>query len=114
MRVAGLCTGADVRARRAARDRRAHRGRRASSAADLVVDAMGRRTPSAGWLSAVGAREPAVEARDRGFVYYTRYFTGPARPQRRGPALQPMGSFSLLTLDSDNDTWSVTAVRAHR
>lgn len=80
----------------------------AQVAADLVVDAMGRRTPSGGWLSAAGAREPAMEERDRGFVYYTRYFTGPNRPQRRGPALQPVGTFSLLTLDSDNDTWSVT------
>jgi 2-polyprenyl-6-methoxyphenol hydroxylase-like FAD-dependent oxidoreductase len=76
--------------------------------ADLVVDAMGRRTPSSAWLTAAGAREPAVEAQDRGFVYYTRYYTGAARPQRRGPALQPVGSVSVLTLDSDNDTWSVT------
>ena len=77
-------------------------------AADLVVDAMGRRTPSADWLAAAGARDPVVEARDRGFVYYTRYFTGPTRPARRGRALQPLGSISLLTLDGDNDTWSVT------
>jgi 2-polyprenyl-6-methoxyphenol hydroxylase-like FAD-dependent oxidoreductase len=76
--------------------------------ADLVVDAMGRRTPSAGWLADAGARGAAVEERDRGFVYYTRYFTGPTRPVRHGPALQPLGSISLLTLDGDNDTWSVT------
>jgi 2-polyprenyl-6-methoxyphenol hydroxylase-like FAD-dependent oxidoreductase len=76
--------------------------------ADLVVDATGRRTPSAGWLDAVGARAPYVESEDRGFVYYTRYFTGPDRPQRRGRALDPMGSVSVLTLDGDNDTWSVT------
>jgi 2-polyprenyl-6-methoxyphenol hydroxylase-like FAD-dependent oxidoreductase len=76
--------------------------------ADLVVDAMGRRTPSPRWLSAVGAPSPEVEEGDRGFVYYTRYFTAPHRPERRGPPLQPMGSVSLLTLDSDNDTWAVT------
>jgi 2-polyprenyl-6-methoxyphenol hydroxylase-like FAD-dependent oxidoreductase len=76
--------------------------------ADLVVDAMGRRTPSADWLAELGARPPYVESEDRGFVYYTRYFTGAARPQRRGPALDPIGSISLLTLDGDNDTWSVT------
>ena len=44
--------------------------------ADLVVDAMGRRTPSADWLAELGAREPLVDAEDCGFVYYTRYFTG--------------------------------------
>jgi 2-polyprenyl-6-methoxyphenol hydroxylase-like FAD-dependent oxidoreductase len=76
--------------------------------ADLVVDAMGRRTPTDGWLAELGARSPTVESADRGFVYYTRYFTGAERPQPRGPALTPMGSFSVLTLDGDNDTWSVT------
>ncbi len=76
--------------------------------ADLVVDAMGRRTPVVDWLTQLGAREPRVESEDCGFVYYTRYFTGATRPRRRGRSLVPMGSFSLLTLDGDNDTWSVT------
>jgi 2-polyprenyl-6-methoxyphenol hydroxylase-like FAD-dependent oxidoreductase len=76
--------------------------------ADLVVDAMGRRTPAERWLQALGARPPIVEARDRGFVYYTRYFTGPSRPPRRAAPLQPLGSVTLLTLEGDNDTWSVT------
>lgn len=76
--------------------------------ADLVVDAMGRRTPAAGWLTQLGAGAPHAESEDVGFVYYTRYFTGPSRPPLRGPALAPIGSFSLLTLDGDNDTWSVT------
>jgi hypothetical protein len=49
-----------------------------------------------------------VEAEDAGFVYYTRYFTGGTRPRRMGRALMPIGSFSVLTLDGDNDTWSVT------
>ena len=75
---------------------------------DLVVDAMGRRSPSAKWLEEIGATTPHVEAEDCGFVYYTRYFTGRDRPQRMGGALTPYGSFSLLTLDGDNDTWSVT------
>lgn len=76
--------------------------------ADLVVDAMGRRTPTGDWLSELGARRPHAESEDCGFVYYTRYFTGPRRPVRRGRALCPVGSFSVLTLDGDNDTWSVT------
>jgi 2-polyprenyl-6-methoxyphenol hydroxylase-like FAD-dependent oxidoreductase len=76
--------------------------------ADLVVDATGRRSRATEWLTQLGARAPEVEAEDKGFVYYTRYFTGPALPQRLVPALSPMGSFTLLTLQSDNDTWSVT------
>ena len=76
--------------------------------ADLVVDATGRRSPAERWLSAIGANPPAVEAGDRGFVYYSRYFTGPRRPVRMAANLTAIGSFSILTLDGDNDTWSVT------
>ncbi|MGO8960605.1 MAG: FAD-dependent oxidoreductase [Streptosporangiaceae bacterium] len=76
--------------------------------ADLVVDAMGRRSPSPKMLAAFGAREPYEHAEDSGFTYYTRYFTGPSRPAARGPWLMPLGTISLLTLAGDNDTWSVT------
>lgn len=76
--------------------------------ADLVVDATGRRTRAVEWIAGLGGRPPHVEADDKGFVYYTRYFTGPERPRRLGPAVIPMGSISVLTLDGDNDTWSVT------
>jgi 2-polyprenyl-6-methoxyphenol hydroxylase-like FAD-dependent oxidoreductase len=80
--------------------------------ADLVVDATGRRTRSGAWLAELGARPPTVTARDRGFVYYTRFFAG-TRPQRLIRAQTPIGSISLLTLDGDRtpdgcDTWSVT------
>ena len=107
VRVAGLCTGASA----VAGVPHVTGVRTAGSAelrADLVVDAMGRNTPSTAWLVAAGAAEPVVEQRDRGFVYYTRYFTGPDRPRLRAPNLQPVGSISVLTLDGDNDTWSVT------
>lgn len=76
--------------------------------ADLVVDATGRRSPSTRWLVDLGAPQPYTESSDVGFAYYTRYFTGPVRPRQRGRALMPMGSFSILTLDGDNDTWTVT------
>jgi len=76
--------------------------------ADLVVDAMGRRTRAADWIGALGSRPPEVEAEDKGFVYYTRYFTGPQQPVRKGPVLVPLGAISVLTLHGDNDTWSVT------
>jgi 2-polyprenyl-6-methoxyphenol hydroxylase-like FAD-dependent oxidoreductase len=107
MRAADLCTGADV-VPGVPHINGVRTADGAEFPADLVIDAMGQRTPSAGWLATAGAAQPAVEEQDRGFVYYTRYYTGPNRPQRRGPPLQPMGSVSVLTLDSDNDTWSVT------
>ena len=76
--------------------------------ADLVIDALGRRTPCRRWLAEIGARAPHVESLDRGFTYYTRYFTGLVRPELRAPGLSAMGSFSIATLRGDNDTWSVT------
>jgi 2-polyprenyl-6-methoxyphenol hydroxylase-like FAD-dependent oxidoreductase len=80
--------------------------------ADLVVDAMGRRSRAAELLIALGAREPQVEAEDSGFVYYTRYFTGPSRPALLAFPLVPIGTISLLTIYGDNDTWSVTIFSA--
>jgi len=76
--------------------------------ADLVVDAMGRRTPAADWLAELGGRAPYVESEDSGYTYYSRYFTGPSRPQRCSSLVSPIGTFSVLTLEGDNDTWSVT------
>jgi 2-polyprenyl-6-methoxyphenol hydroxylase-like FAD-dependent oxidoreductase len=82
--------------------------------ADLVVDATGRRTPSAYWLVAIGARPPRIEVEDHGFVYYSRFFTGSDLPDFRAPAASPMGSFSLLTIPSDNGTWSLTVYGSSR
>ncbi|GAC1309248.1 MAG: FAD-dependent oxidoreductase [Acidimicrobiales bacterium] len=76
--------------------------------ADLVVDTSGRRTKLPDWIQDAGGRAPHVESEDSGFVYYTRYYTGPVRPEVRGAPLFPVGSVSLLTLPGDNDTWSVT------
>ncbi len=76
--------------------------------ADLVVDAMGRRTPTTTWLTQLGAMPPHVESEDCGFVYYTRYFAGPRLPVVRTGPLTSIGTFSLLTLPGDNGTWSVT------
>ncbi len=80
--------------------------------ADLVVDAMGRRTPTADWLQAAGAPLPELHSAESGFIYYTRYFTGPTLPAFMAPGLSPAGSISLLTLPGDNDTWSVTVFTA--
>ncbi len=78
--------------------------------ADLVVDAMGRRSQLPRWLSEAGVRPAHEEGEDPGFIYYTRFFRSAegATPQYRAPLLTPLGTFSLLTLPADNHTWSVT------
>ncbi|HEX3264437.1 MAG TPA: FAD-dependent oxidoreductase, partial [Candidatus Limnocylindrales bacterium] len=42
--------------------------------ADLVIDAMGRRSPAAGWIVALGGTPMAEETSDCGVIYYTRYY----------------------------------------
>jgi 2-polyprenyl-6-methoxyphenol hydroxylase-like FAD-dependent oxidoreductase len=76
--------------------------------ADVVVDAMGRRSKLVEWLQELGSPEVPITSEDSGFVYYTRYFTGPEPPPLIGPAQNPMGTFSILTLPGDNNTWSLT------
>jgi glycine/D-amino acid oxidase-like deaminating enzyme len=49
-----------------------------------------------------GHGPPHEEAEDSGFVYYTRFFRGPALPEPRRPRLAAVGSFSILTLPGDN------------
>ena len=77
-------------------------------AADLVLDAMGRKTPTSDWLVAAGGTAPKLESEDCGFAYYTRYFTGEKVPAKLGPVVSELGSFTLLTLVGDNNTWSLT------
>jgi 2-polyprenyl-6-methoxyphenol hydroxylase-like FAD-dependent oxidoreductase len=79
---------------------------------DLVVDAMGRRSQLPGWLSDADIGPLHEESEDSGFIYYGRYFRSPdgTTPQPFGPLLAPFGSFSVLTLPSDNGTWAVTLV----
>lgn len=78
--------------------------------ADLVVDAMGRRSKLPDWLEAIGARRPIEEAEESGFIYYTRFFrsTKGELPPCRSALLAHFHSFSLLTLPGDSHTWSAT------
>lgn len=76
--------------------------------ADLVVDAMGRRSRLADWLTAAGGAAPHVETEDCGFVYHSRYFKGAELPPFKAPPVSDIGTISLLTLPGDNGTWSVT------
>jgi 2-polyprenyl-6-methoxyphenol hydroxylase-like FAD-dependent oxidoreductase len=80
-------------------------------AADLVVDAMGRRSRLPVWLADTGAPGTHEESEDFGFLYYTRYFRG-KRPMLLAPQLMAIGTISLLTLPGDGDTWSVTVLGA--
>jgi 2-polyprenyl-6-methoxyphenol hydroxylase-like FAD-dependent oxidoreductase len=80
-------------------------------AADLVIDAMGRRSPLPGWLAAIGAGAPAEESEDLGFVYYGRFFQAPAGAAPRLPGgLFHYDCYSVLVLPSDAGTWSATIV----
>jgi 2-polyprenyl-6-methoxyphenol hydroxylase-like FAD-dependent oxidoreductase len=78
--------------------------------ADLVVDAMGRRSQLPRWLGSAGAASVHEEVEDAGFIYYTRYFRAQNGevPKFRAPPVTHIGTFSLLTLPADNQTWSVT------
>ena len=84
--------------------------------ADLVVDATGRRSPLPRLLTAIGARPPAEEADDCGFVYYGRTFRSRdgALPAAFGPPLQHYGSVSILTLPADNGTWAFAFITRAR
>jgi 2-polyprenyl-6-methoxyphenol hydroxylase-like FAD-dependent oxidoreductase len=82
---------------------------------DLVVDAMGRSSPLPSWLAEIGAPPMLEEAEDSGFAYYTRFFrsrAGAVPSIRTVGLLNPIGSFSILTLPGDRDTWSVTLYAA--
>ncbi|MEV4538257.1 FAD-dependent oxidoreductase [Asanoa sp. NPDC049518] len=81
--------------------------------ADLVVDCGGRRSAVASWLVAAGARPPAEERADCGFVYYGRHFRG-AMPEGRTNVVQRHESASILTLPGDNGTWSVAVITSAR
>ena len=77
--------------------------------ADLVVDASGRRSPLPRWLAEAGLPPMHEEIEDSGFMYYGRHYRSAdgSTPFALGPALQPLGTISSLTVAADNGTWSV-------
>jgi 2-polyprenyl-6-methoxyphenol hydroxylase-like FAD-dependent oxidoreductase len=79
--------------------------------ADLVVDAMGRRTPTPGWIQAVGGRPMDERSTDCAIIYYARYHRvrdgatlpdGPAIPSPRGD----LGYAAFSTFPGDNRTFA--------
>jgi len=75
--------------------------------ADLVVDAMGRRSSYVDWAKAVGARPPYEEAFDAGFAYYSRHYRSAdgLLPEVRGRLVNMFSTVMVLTLPADNGTW---------
>jgi 2-polyprenyl-6-methoxyphenol hydroxylase-like FAD-dependent oxidoreductase len=81
--------------------------------ADLVVDAMGRRSPLQRMLCAIGARRPREEREEQGFAYHSRQFrTRDGRPAPLPNAVAHVESMSLVTIPGDNDTWGLSLVTA--
>ena len=82
--------------------------------ADLVVDMSGRRSALPDWLAEIGARRPAEELEDTGFVYYGRHFRSAdgSTPPMMGPPQMSWGTVVSLTLPADNGTWSVVLAAA--
>ena len=79
--------------------------------ADLVIDAMGRRTPSAEWIGALGGNGPTERSSDCGIIYYSRYYQ--LRPGARLPdgpwILGPradLGYAMFSTFPGDNGTFA--------
>lgn len=77
-------------------------------AADVVIDAAGRRSPVGAMIADAGGRKPDEHSEDVGFVYNTRYFRGDGLPEVRGDILAAVGSISVLTMPGDGGWWSVT------
>lgn len=80
--------------------------------ADLIVDAMGRRSKFVDWVTEIGARPPLEEATETGFAYYTRHYrarTGTG-PELNGLPFSNLDSFLVVTLPSDNNTWAIAIV----
>jgi 2-polyprenyl-6-methoxyphenol hydroxylase-like FAD-dependent oxidoreductase len=78
--------------------------------AELVVDALGRRTPTPGWLAEAGIGTE-TESSDCGVVYYSRYyrcrpgFSLPAGPWLLSPRGE-LGYFGYSSFPGDNGTFA--------
>jgi 2-polyprenyl-6-methoxyphenol hydroxylase-like FAD-dependent oxidoreductase len=80
--------------------------------ADLIVDAMGRKSKYIDWVTALGARPPYEEAFDAGFAYYSRHYRSPdgSVPEARGRLMNALSTIGVMTLPADNGTWVVVIV----
>ena len=83
---------------------------------DLVIDASGRSSQLSSLLAAAGARRPAEEREEAGFVYYGRHFRSGdgSVPPPFGPPLQAYDSISIVALSADHGTWGLGIVASGR
>jgi 2-polyprenyl-6-methoxyphenol hydroxylase-like FAD-dependent oxidoreductase len=92
------------------------RGRRTDGstvelAADLVVDASGRRSPLARWLTDAGVQPPEEETVECGIVYLSRFYRlrdGVDFPPQEAPIGGDLGYVKYAVFLGDNRTFSVT------
>jgi len=83
---------------------------------DLVIDASGRHSQLSCLLTAAGARRPAEEREEAGFVYYGRHFRSAdgSVPPPFGPPLQAYDSISIVALPADHGTWGLGIIASGR
>lgn len=77
--------------------------------ADVVIDAMGRKSPTPRLLEEVGATAPVEHAVDSGFVYYGQSVQSRdgADPVTLGPPLAHFNGYSILALPGDSGAWFI-------
>ncbi len=85
-------------------------------AADLVVDASGRRSALGDHLAAIGGRRPAEQHAAGSFVYYARHYRSSdgSLPDLLGAPLLQHDSVSTLTAVADSGYWSVVLFTSAR
>lgn len=81
-------------------------------AADLVIDASGRRSKAPEWLAAIGAPPPPEEQEPSGIVYYTRFYRLRDGVERPPPGKYPGAAdynwIKYAIFPADARTFSVT------
>lgn len=80
--------------------------------ADLVIDAMGRKSVFDEWVVGLGGRAPLEEKVETGFAYYTRHYQcrDGFEPELRRAPFTVLSSFLTVNLPTDNETWAVAIV----
>ena len=85
----------------------------ATRPADLVIDATGRRSAAASWLSGAGLPVPVERGENCRIVYYTRYYRmltpAPPGPLNRGFGAGGLwDSYTAVLFRGDNGTFSIS------
>ena len=79
--------------------------------ASVVVDTLGRRSPVAAWLTALGGPAPAERVSDSGIFYLTRFYRfrpGKAPKHPTGLVASDLGWVKIAIFPGDADTFSIT------